>query len=1255
MKIQRSRYFLGGIGILLLLMVGIMWAVAAVASPSGQTQGTIALDETHVRSDCGTGSADDCTLKVTVNDADLSKTTKVGPDEDLTVQINITSTVSAARFNTLVVDIDEGHAFTKQDAVNKGDVQASPNVDGVLPIVSSVSIDYKESTNIGDSKNPDVEVSRVRIQGGAQLIDLDLNDDLQSGDVIALSYNTSNEEGTVAQVRGDEGTMYLNLQEKVGQADDGTGLTESSYGDQGKYSGTFVVAKDVTIDLADIQGEQHPVRAGLRTGKLFTENWAVESTADDDTIFNIKVKNPTLRDGPDNDKDFVAEDDIEILRGDAEIVEADEAGYETVEETGVITLRATDDLSPGTIIRFSYYGDDHFDIDLEYGPARAEPEEANIAVPKPDQFGDLYTFRDATSDTITLSVEKDTPANGAVLAVSYAGTETIYNRDGNIDAGESFDVDLMKRKNNSLPASIIILTGDGTEVGSTDLTWEATGDDETPVRVIFMVPTGGASIENGQAFFIHYAGMEIAAAFNPRNALDADAPDRPTLKVDPSTAGEVRAIYDDVSGGDASAVATVENSGPAVSDSSPANGSSFAPDKAPTLSAIITDVPAPPLGSGVDTKEVMFCVDTTGAQEFAQECPGGQLFTGDLSTDGAGTVTATLPLIDDPDKRTGSLNIKDGDVRDISWWVTVEDKVGNKTISDAKPDDKEKMKDLGDQPYTLSIDTTAPDSDEENTVTGQYYDASEKDAADRIKDNRRNSIRLAFDDAINADSVDTDDFTVSVGDATIAVSSVSVEGNDIYLTLAEDLSSDATPTVTIEATDDRITNTAGNPLATGDIKVGDAIAPGVNVSLSKSLSTGDLNVVVSTDESIISVPSVKLYSPAGTRIRAVGSAKRTSATANEWTFSVSISERADGTDDGDNNDSDGVYNVVVSALDRARNEGATGNEDASKDNAITFEIDTDLDAFKVTDDNDFDTLSSGDLVGETDIYYLGLKWNDEKEYDGDSHKNVTLTTAVLNSGDEDDEMDLTAGIDPTGPATSFTITAEGVPKGDHTLTVSGVDEAGNKMENIEIAFTITELSFEFQLRRGINHISLPRNPGNMDINAVFGGTSEVTSVFTYVEGTPKAAFRDPSSGMFVGDLTEIDASHAYGVESTGSVKVGITIPNVSGAVAPPTVVVNQGWNFVPVITLDDINKINDQSVMDADAYLGFGWTSGWTFSNNRWTSIAPDPRDDNLDCSNDRQESGEVHIGRGYWVYYEGAASLNPGSVPSKATCTPDS
>ena len=757
MKIQRSRYFLGGIGVLLLLLVGILWAVAAVASPSGQTQGTISLDESHVRSNC-TADASDCTLQAKVTDADLSLPVPVGPEEDRTVEVTIDSAgVSASRFRTLVVDIEGGEAFTAQDALPKGDVAVTPNMDGVLPIVGSVSIDYDNSTGIGDSDDPDVQVTRDRVQGGKQLIDLQINNDLDGGDMIALSYNTSDEEGTVAMVRGDEGTMYLNLQEVLGGS-------ESSLGDQGSYAGTFEVAAQVNIDLGNIQGEQHHVSAGLRTGRQFTENLSVGDAdiADGGTV-RVTVSNPTLRDSDDEGDDIA--DDIEILRGEVEdpvVINA---------EMGTLSFTATDDIDAGSTIRISYLGDDHFDINLTHGPARAALSESDIEVPQPGDFSDLYTWRDATRDTITLSVEANTPSDGAVLAVSYMGTERIDytgtgitgGADADAEAQGEFTVELVDKPSNAVPTGTISILDDaGMPVSSSDLMATAAGDGENPVEVTFTVPDDGASVEVGQTFYIYFAGMEIAAAFNPRNALNAEETDRPILKVNPEPAGEVRAIYSDASGGDDSAVSTVENSGPSVSDASPASGSAFGPKNAPNLSAVINDMPAPPLGSGVDGKSVEFYVSTTGADTMT----GGQVFTGDVSTDGS-TVTASLPLINDPHKRTDDLDIEDGVVQDITWWVMVSDNVGNMSISDAKPDDEEEMKDLGNQPYSLSIDTSEPKTDSENTVTGEYYDADDKE----IKGNRRNSIRLAFDDAIDGDSVDNDDFTVTVGGAAVAVES----------------------------------------------------------------------------------------------------------------------------------------------------------------------------------------------------------------------------------------------------------------------------------------------------------------------------------------------------------------------------------------------------------------------------------------------------------------------------------------------------
>ena len=91
----------------------------------------------------------------------------------------------------------------------------------------------------------------------------------------------------------------------------------------------------------------------------------------------------------------------------------------------------------------------------------------------------------------------------------------------------------------------------------------------------------------------------------------------------------------------------------------------------------------------------------------------------------------------------------------------------------------------------------------------------------------RSGILVAFDAAVDADTVDAGTFEVKNGDASATVSDVSVEGRQVYLLLGEELASDATPSVQI-ATGQSVSDPAGNRLTRGgqaafDVK--DGIAP----------------------------------------------------------------------------------------------------------------------------------------------------------------------------------------------------------------------------------------------------------------------------------------------------------------------------------------------------------------------------------------------------------------------------------------------
>ena len=1342
MKIQRSRYYLGGIGILLLLMAGTLWAMAALASPSGQTAGTIEFVDsdgdplTHVSSDTDLDAAMYRTVTAKVTDPDLSKSIGVGPDENRTVTVTVGSGGIPQLFvEEIYIDVTSGNGLYyagdtsgySHGAVVYGGSDADGSA-GVTPIVGNVSIDYDVNSDIGDEDDPDVEIIDVRTNGGKQLIYLKVNKDLDASDNISLVYNTSDTDGALAAIRGEADVMYLGLAES----------TDQGIGDQGVFEGSFIVVDGVTIDINNIMEEQHTVDGGLQTAQLRTETITLSTsdaggdildgtfagpgvdgtTIQDGTTFNVKVKYPNIKlvdaDGEDVDP---ADDPHDIVRhvSGADVTATAITG--TDEDRHTVTFEADKDIALGSTVVISYSGDDRFTITLEHGPAQANLSSGtnlaadSIFVPQPgtppgpdvDTTANnaLYTFRGFDNNTnpskLTFSVNKDTPARGTVIGVAYRGVEEIIvpaietvNVAADGDAADDrmrFTTTLFGNPeitgtpdddSDTLHGlTVLKLTDDGTlstvaaggpnglaVVARDTVASDATPEDmESGIKVTFEIKGDNtAEIKRSDTLYVHVADSATMLRsrdvyFNPDGAMAGGTADGPIVKE--TSVGEIRGTYDDETHSAVSTSAVVEDLSPSFGSEQPASGSSFGTSNVPSLSIAITDRPAGPDGSGVDigNKTMVFYVttasDATSPTDVNNSASTGLIATADFTTDSLGVVTATLPLVNDTDKRLGNfrdLSKIEGKVT-VNWWAQVSDKSGNEGTSDSIPDDDDDntTKDAGDNPYTLIVDATAPKIDKDQSATGLWYKADEDEATDRLKKNDRTSIGIEFDDAMDADSVDVDDFMVMVGDAEVEVTSVSVQNgvkvlnrrdveethNYVFLGLAEALAADAAPVVSVVATDDRVVNRAGNMLATGDMTIRDGIAPKIDVMLSAMASKKELDIVVSTDEDIVNIPVVTLSRYGSSVSGAVGRASSRTTGSNEWTIPVSITKGAD---------TDGVYNVMVSATDdisRPRNEGTAGNSVYTGDGAITFEIDTSITA---PPPSNFDPMT-GDEVDENAFTFMEFTWTDEKEYTGDSYDDVTLTTLVLDSGD-DNERNILDQTTPEGAGTKFSVGVVDLGLGEHTLFVNAEDSAGNTLDDdVEITFEVTKVAISLELKRGISHISIPRNPRDRDINAVFGDAMEVQTVFTFDGGEPLAAFRDPTTGTFVGSLKNIDAGHAYGVEVTGTVKVEIPLPPLSGGGTPPSVTVSKGWNFVPVITLDDLNDAKQGTVLDADTYLGFNWTSGWTFQSSRWYHIQPDPKDVDRDIDNDSQDKGEVLVGSGYWVYFVAADNLTPGTL----------
>ena len=99
---------------------------------------------------------------------------------------------------------------------------------------------------------------------------------------------------------------------------------------------------------------------------------------------------------------------------------------------------------------------------------------------------------------------------------------------------------------------------------------------------------------------------------------------------------------------------------------------------------------------------------------------------------------------------------------------------------------------------------------------------------------------------------------------------------------------------------------------------------------------------------------------------------------------------------------------------------------------------------------------------------------------------MTLTKAELDGND-------VRHLANTTDMVRWTITVPGIVLGEHTFTFNGEDAVGNSLDvDAVIIFTVgPPLAFD------LNLISVPRDPKNTDINAVFGPVDAVDLVLTY--------------------------------------------------------------------------------------------------------------------------------------------------------------
>ena len=608
-----------------------------------------------------------------------------------------------------------------------------------------------------------------------------------------------------------------------------------------------------------------------------------------------------------------------------------------------------------------------------------------------------------------------------------------------------------------------------------------------------------------------------------------------------------------------------------------------------------------------------------------------------------------------------SRQLTDDSQYEIRWWAVASDQAGNVGVSDSDYEtecviasgDVDNFKfsaeltqgqadtlidalektiefETGCDPHVIRVDTTAPSL--EKAVTGSWLDDdTEKEGPDAI----RTSIVAVFNEALDCATVTADDF--NVGET--APNSVTCKGSRVYLAV-DDLVSDATPNV--EVAKGAVSDRAGNPVEAGSVTAEDSIPAKLAVIVTgtgdggtRAITKRAVTITISSDERLSSNPMVTInkVSDDYSLVRSSQGEAFATSTVNRWINTAALSR-------------DGLYAVRVSAVDQGgRIEAVAGLDEtdfnsASLKNskAILFEVDNELQAPTFTPEDGGKT-DNPNLFIRIDFKYEAVEYGLAKETENEipppskTRKTTDDPAMVDVSFDTNSTVELVSttfdDVDVTGDVITrdnllFYYHHGNLNLGDHKLKLEAKDSAGNWWTDTLNFTVIARQPYKLPIYPGVNLVSLPAEPIDGDVNAVFGGVPDIVTVVTYDNPTGQWMIATRGEdGTFTGDLMSVDANHGYWVISDGAFDLEVMLLKGSElTIFPPAVEVVTGWNLVPVV--DTAQRAAGTSVNVADyfanidANVAFGYDS--TLNQQTRLSLASDAE-------------SVLAVGSAYWVY----------------------
>ena len=665
------------------------------------------------------------------------------------------------------------------------------------------------------------------------------------------------------------------------------------------------------------------------------------------------------------------------------------------------------------------------------------------------------------------------------------------------------------------------------------------------------------------------------------------------------------------------------------------------------------------------------------------------------------------------------LNLLDGDesaeTRDREYQVDFQafamDRAGNIGFSDSDPSNPRFMNDLGEpagdrnvpnvfgyySAHIITLDEKDPEVKPDRSATGFYGTDSD---GNMIVD--RSGVMVVFDGPIDASSVTTDTFAVDLDEDTAAtVTDVDVENNYVFLKLAGELDSDATPMVEI-AVGGKVEDMAGNETFANEFDqfaVKDGITPRLTVTLSGGSGTGTgsesaekltkdrITVHVESDELLQGAPRIAVvcsilswnigekaeirendalvtydiddfvanrsgaYSdrPTEDPSTTLPRTTNTDATGDSYKYTCGYGTKDDNFEDNYAIDDvsslnrsgttweftwqnpsgaaqklqDGSLTAVAFARDRSRYYKADGSDlENWGSTSAEFTLDTALNSPAADGGGDLQP-DDGDMVKESRPFVL-IEFAESTT--------VTLESVELDDVEIKDDFERPQD-------NRFVYWPASIAQGDHEVEVEATDGAGNEVF-FEYNFEVSDRGdFLINLLAGWNAISVPADPVDTAIGAVFTDPSVDTVIGWDPQGWRIAVRRDGvwESNQKYAALNEIQARYGYWVKSRNFVRqpvelrgpVSRTDGGNPGLTSIQTV---PGWNFVGVIdqdgdqTEDDFSNSlqgSDGQLVTASEYLGQNYVRAYTWDAtfSRFDVVRP------IDA---------MKIGAGVWVYYEG-------------------